>query len=280
MDRYAVIGHPVSHSRSPWIHAQFALQTHQALTYVTLDAAPADFAATVQRFFADGGRGLNVTLPHKQAAHALAEVLSPVAREAGAVNTLSRDAQGRLCGDNTDGVGLVRDLTVNLGWQIADRRVLLIGAGGAARGVLGPLLAQSPAELWLVNRTEARAEALLSDFGAPACMFASGFDLLTGHGAFDLLINATSAGIDDAAPALPDGCIADYSLCYDLLYAAGQTAFQRYALANGADAAEQGAGMLVEQAAESFRIWRGVRPDTAPVLAALRRQLASADVGD
>ncbi|MCC5867513.1 MAG: shikimate dehydrogenase [Gammaproteobacteria bacterium] len=276
MDRYAVIGHPVAHSRSPWIHARFAQQTGESLRYEAIDANPDEFVATVREFFADGGRGLNVTLPHKQAACALAEVLSPAARAAGAVNTLKPDADGRLLGDNTDGAGLVRDLLANLGWEIAGRRVLLVGAGGAARGVLGPLLAQAPAAVWLVNRTAARAEQLLADAGHPAAARAGGYDALQGAGAFDLLINATSAGIIGDTPPLLAECIADHSVCYDMLYGPGQTPFQRWALLHGAAAAEQGLGMLVEQAAESFSLWRGVRPDTAAVLADLRRVLEAA----
>ena len=269
MDRYAVIGHPVSHSRSPWIHAQFARQTGQALSYGMLDAAPEDFVGTVQAFFAGGGLGLNVTLPHKEAACALAEVLAPAARAAGAVNTLALDDAGRLVGDNTDGVGLVRDITGNLGWRIAGRRVLLAGAGGAARGVIAPLLAETPARLCIANRTVARAETLVAHFGRPAGLEALGFDALADEAPFDLLINATSAGLAGEVPSLPDACLASGAACYDMLYGPGVTPFQRWAQARGVPAA-QGLGMLVEQAAESFRLWRGVRPDTGPVLAQLR----------
>ena len=254
MDRYAVIGHPVGHSRSPWIHARFAQQTGESLSYEAIDADPDAFVVTVKEFFASGGRGMNVTVPHKQAACALAETLSPAARAAGAVNTLARSDAGHLLGDNTDGAGLVRDLLSNLCWQIADRRVLLVGAGGAARGVLAPLLTQRPAILWVVNRTPARAEQLLADAGHPPGACAGGYDALHGAGAFDLLINATSAGIIGDTPPLVAECVAEHSLCYDMLYGSGQTPFQRWAVQHGAAAAEQGLGMLVEQAAESFRL--------------------------
>ncbi len=278
MDRYAVIGHPVAHSRSPWIHARFAQQTGESLSYDAIDATPEAFAETVEAFFAGGGRGMNVTLPHKQAACALAKTLSPAARAAGAVNTLARSDAGAVLGDNTDGAGLVRDLLANLDWQIAARRVLLVGAGGAARGVLGPLLAQRPAALWLVNRTAARAEQLLADAGHPHGARAGGYDALQGAGAFDLLINATSAGIIGDTPPLLAECVAEHSVCYDMLYGPGQTPFQRWSLLHGAAAAEQGVGMLVEQAAESFRLWRGVRPDTAAVLTDLRGVLETNSV--
>ncbi len=273
MDRYAVIGHPVAHSRSPWIHGRFAQQTGESLSYEAIDVAPDAFVAGVREFFADGGCGMNVTVPHKQAACALAEALSPAARAAGAVNTLMRNDAGRLLGDNTDGAGLVRDLRVNLGWEIADRRVLMLGAGGAARGVLAPFLSQRPAALLLINRTPARAEQLLAEAGDPPDVRAGGYAALQGAGAFDVLINATSAGIDGDTPPLPTECVAEHSLCYDMLYGAGPTPFQRWAVQHGAAAAEQGLGMLVEQAAESFRLWRGVSPDTTAVLRELRNLL-------
>ncbi|MCC5861178.1 MAG: shikimate dehydrogenase [Gammaproteobacteria bacterium] len=279
MDRYAVIGHPVAHSRSPWIHAEFARQTGERLSYDRIDVPAEGFAAAVQRFFAEGGCGLNVTVPHKETAFALAAVHGLEAAAAHAVNTLSRGPAGALRGDNTDGRGLVRDLTANLGWPIAGQRVLLVGAGGAARGVLAPLLAQAPAALWLVNRTPARAQALVAQAGRSAAVTAGGFDLLAGAAPFDLIINATSAGLDAAAPALPDSCIDRRSRCYDMLYGPGVTAFQYWAQARGVHTpAAQGLGMLVEQAAESFAIWRGVRPETGPVLARLRAQLGGAPV--
>lgn len=281
MDRYAVIGHPVAHSRSPWIHAEFARSTGQALTYGRIDAPPDAFATTVCSFFDQGGRGLNVTVPHKEAAFALAAAHGPEAQVAGAVNTLSLAADGTLRGDNTDGRGLVRDLTVNLHWPVTGQRVLLIGAGGAARGVLAPLLAEHPGVLWVVNRTAARAHALLEQAGAPAGLVAGGFDLLSGAPPFDLLINATSAGLSEGAPAVPETCIGPASRCYDMLYGASATPFQRWARGQGVrEAPAQGLGMLVEQAAESFAIWRGVRPETAAVLATLRRQLDAVSPSD
>ncbi len=279
MDRYAVIGHPVAHSRSPWIHAEFARQTGQQLTYDRIDVPPAAFAEAVHGFFDQGGLGLNVTVPHKEAAYALASMRGPEAAAARAVNTLSRAPTGGLRGDNTDGRGLVRDLTANLGWPITGRRVLLVGAGGAARGVLAPLLDQAPAALWLVNRTPERARALVAEAGCAVDVMAGGFDLLADAAPFDLIINATSAGLDDAAPALPEACIGQASRGYDMLYGPGTTAFQRWVQARGVrEPPAQGLGMLVEQAAESFALWRGVRPETPLVLAALRAQLGIAPV--
>ena len=275
MDRYAVIGNPISHSKSPAIHAAFAAQTGQSLTYERLLAPLDGFAAAVAQFRAAGGRGMNVTVPFKLEAFALAERLSPRAQAAGAVNTLAFDADA-IFGDNTDGAGLVRDLTHNLDCPLAGRRILLLGAGGAARGVLLPLLSARPAALTLANRTVARAEALVADFtrragDAPppdACGFA---DLARRQ--FDVVINATAASLADEAPPLPPGLYDAGALAYDMMYGRGETPFLAAARADGATRLADGLGMLVEQAAESFLLWRGVRPDTAPVLADLRRQI-------
>jgi shikimate dehydrogenase len=269
-DRYAVIGHPVAHSRSPRIHALFAAQTGQALVYERIDAAPAELAAVVRDFFGRGGRGLNVTLPHKEAACALCGELTPRARRAAAVNTLKALAAGALLGDNTDGAGLVRDLETNLGFAIGGRRLLLLGAGGAVRGVLGPLLERAPAELVIANRTPGRALALAAAFAGAVPLRGCGLDA-TGTG-FDLIVNGTSASLAGELPALPRGVVQPGTLCYDMAYGREDTVFVRWALAAGAARAVMGLGMLVEQAAESFLLWRGVRPDTAPVLAALQRE--------
>ena len=268
-DRYAVIGNPVAHSRSPWIHAQFAAQTGENIDYGTLLSPLHGFAATVAEFRAAGGRGANVTLPFKGEAFALANSLSPRALAAGAVNTLLFSAAG-IRGDNTDGCGLTRDLKLNLGFRIAGRRVLLIGAGGAARGVLLPLLDEKPAVLVIANRTIDKARSLA--VGVPVdyrgSVLAWGYGDLAGK-SFDLVINATSAGLAGTALPLPPRLYAEGSLAYEMMYGR-QTAFLTMARADGAADASDGLGMLVEQAAESFFLWRGVRPSTATVLSALR----------
>jgi len=267
-DRYAVLGHPISHSRSPWIHARFAAQTAQAMSYKAIDVEPLQLASFVREFFAGGGRGLNITLPHKVAAAALATELSDAARAAGAVNTLWSDPAGRLCADNTDGVGLARDLGTNLGIELTGRRVLLLGAGGAARGIIAALLQPKPAELIIANRTLSRAEELAAQFGGAAPVRAVLLGELSAP-AFDLIINATAASLAGEALALPPQLFGRDSVCYDLAYQDGDTMFVQWARAQGVRQAFGGIGMLIEQAAESFRLWRGVRPDTAPLLAEL-----------
>ncbi|HEY8521492.1 MAG TPA: shikimate dehydrogenase [Gammaproteobacteria bacterium] len=274
-DRYAVIGHPVAHSRSPAIHAAFARQTGQALVYERIDAPPEAFAEAVRRFAAAGGKGLNVTVPHKEAAFELADELGREAAEARAVNTLTLDG-GRVRGDNTDGLGFVRDLCVNEGVPLAGRRVLIFGAGGAARGVVGPVLTEGPRELVIANRTPAKAEALARAFAAAGPVTAASFAALEGREPFDVVVNATSVGLAGDTPAFPANVIGPGTFCYDMVYGPGGTPFVRWALSAGARRAVQGLGMLVEQAAESFRIWRGVRPATEPVLAELRRELEAA----
>jgi len=269
-DRYAVIGNPIAHSKSPQIHAVFSRQTLQDMRYEAMLAPVDGFAAAVRAFIAAGGRGMNVTVPFKLEACALADTRSPRAEAAGAVNTLIFSANG-IHGDNTDGAGLVADLTRNLGVSLAGRRILLLGAGGAARGALLPLLEQHPAALHLANRTAEKAQALRAAFAAQAgacCFEASGFAALAGQ-SFDLIINATAASLADEAPPLPDGLYAPGSLAYDMVYGR-ETPFLTAARMQGAARLADGLGMLVEQAAESFFLWRGVRPSTAPVLAELR----------
>jgi shikimate dehydrogenase len=264
IDRYAVIGNPVAHSKSPWIHAEFARQTKQAMTYERIEAPLDGFARTVDAFCAAGGRGTNVTLPFKDQAFAYCgSAVSERAGAAGAVNTLIFE-NGGVHGDNTDGVGLLRDITVNRGRAIAGLRVLLMGAGGAAQGVLGPLLGALPQRLVIANRTVEKARALARRFGAAS---GGGYDELEDE-QFDLLINATSAGLRDEAPPLSPGAFAPGALGYDMVYGR-DTPFLSMARAAGAEVSD-GLGMLVEQAAESFQIWRGVAPDTSAVLAALR----------
>lgn len=268
-DRYAVIGNPIAHSKSPQIHAAFARETGQDLVYERILGDPADFAGQVRRFFSRGGRGLNVTVPFKEAAWALADARTQRAEVAGAVNTLSPVEGDRLEGDNTDGVGLVRDLARNHGFRFSGVRVLLLGAGGAARGVLIPLLETGLDRLVIANRTVSRAEQLASK-GAPfGPVEACGFDRLEGEG-FDLIINATAAGMSGVVPAIPGGCLAPGGWTYDMVYGDAPTAFCLWGQDHGAARAIDGLGMLVEQAAESFWSWRGVRPKTAPVIALLR----------
>ena len=272
-DRYAVIGNPVAHSRSPTIHQLFAAQCAQDLEYSTLLAPLDGFAATVQRFVADGGRGLNVTLPFKQEAFRLATGISARAHAAAAVNTLKFD-DGQILADNTDGAGLVRDLTANLGCTIGGKRILLLGAGGAARGVINPLCSEGPARLQIANRTVDKARRLVGEFATAALPIAGcGFADLAGS-SFDLIINATSASLSDASVDLPANLFAPGAVAYDMVYGRASP-FMRQAQAAGATQVVDGLGMLVEQAAESFLWWRGVRPDTAPVLRRLRQELAA-----
>ena len=261
VDRYAVIGNPVAHSKSPAIHAEFARATGENIEYGLIEAPLDGFRREVERFRAAGGKGLNVTLPFKQEAWRLCASASERARIAQAVNTM-RFADS--FGDNTDGVGLVRDITQNLNYELENRSVLLLGAGGAAQGVVGALLEARAARLTVANRTEWRARALAERFPG---ILPSSYDALAGV-RFELIINATSAGLAGAAPALPEGLLDGSGLAYDMVYGR-DTPFLAAARRAGARACD-GLGMLVEQAAESFFIWRGVRPATRPVLAKLR----------
>jgi shikimate dehydrogenase len=265
-DRYAVIGSGIGYSRSPRIHALFAAATGQALDYGLLDVGEGEFEPAVRRFFAAGGRGLNVTVPYKERALALATQLTPRARSAGAVNTLAPQGEA-LLGDNTDGAGLVRDLAVNLSFHLADARVLLLGAGGAARGITGPLAAAGVRTIDIANRDPDRAAQLCQAQAALGVLRAAAGDAA---GPYALVVNATAAGRAGAVPQVPAGAIGPGTLCYDLSYGAAAAPFLEWARAAGAGRVVDGLGMLVEQAAESFLLWRGVRPETAPVLASLR----------
>ena len=271
MDRYCVFGNPIAHSKSPRIHARFAELSGEALAYEARLAPVDGFAAAVQAFFAEGGKGCNVTVPFKEEAWRLVAVRSPRAQKAGAVNTLLVDADGRLRGDNTDGSGLVRDLVQNAGVTLADRRLLVLGAGGAVRGVLGPLLAERPREIVIANRTPEKAETLAQLFADEGQVTPATFAEL--RGPFDIVVNGTSASLQGALPPLPAGLFASDALAYDMMYGAEPTVFLRWAQAQGVRTRD-GLGMLVEQAAEAFRLWRGVTPPTAPVLAAMRDELA------
>ena len=265
-DRYGVVGHPVDHSRSPTIHRLFARQTAQSITYELIDARPADLETAVRGFAAAGGRGLNVTVPHKTAVMELCQELGDAADQAGAVNTLTFLEDGRIRGDNTDGAGLVRDLVDNRGVGLTGRRILILGAGGAARGIIGPLLDLEPEELRIANRTEERARELASSWqGVSVCTF----DDLRDSAAYDLIINATSAGLKGEQPPFPESILGPNTLAYDLVYSLKETPFERWARSNGTGKAAQGWGMLVEQAAESFEIWRGIRPNTRAILTIL-----------
>ena len=267
-DHYAVIGNPIGHSKSPLIHGRFAEATGQAMDYVAL-AAPADgFAAAVDAFRSAGGRGLNITAPFKLDAYAYAGTVSDRARLAGAVNALRFEGD-RVEGENFDGVGLVRDITVNAGQRIDGRRVLLLGAGGAARGALAPLLAERPAHLMLANRTFTKAAALAAAFAEHGPITAGDVDQFAAGG-FDLVINATSSGLSGGPPPAPASTFQDCILAYDMTYGLGLTPFLSLARDGGARAIIDGVGMLVEQAAEAFAWWRGIRPATAAVMAALR----------
>jgi shikimate dehydrogenase len=266
-DRYGVVGFPVAHSRSPFIHGMFARQTAQNIEYRLYEIPPVRFKTEVAKFFQDGGGGLNVTAPHKTAAADFALELTPRAERAGAVNTLAMQG-GRILGDNTDGAGLVRDLLENLQIEIAGKRLLILGAGGATRGIVAPLLENGPEELVVANRGAARARDLVSPFSDLGKVRGCGFDDLPMR-PFDLVINATSAGLDGQVPKVNPAIIGPLTICYDLSYAKTDTPFVKWAWGKGCARAVEGWGMLVEQAAESFALWRGIRPDTAPVLAVL-----------
>ncbi|WP_339843257.1 shikimate dehydrogenase [uncultured Halopseudomonas sp.] len=269
MDRYAVIGNPIGHSKSPHIHRMFGEQTGEAISYEALLAPLDDFAGTLHSFLADG-LGVNVTVPFKEQAWALVGRHTPAAERAGAVNTIQRLSDGSLLGDNTDGKGLVRDIEHNAGLALAGLKILLVGAGGAARGVVQPLLAAGPSQLCIVNRTVSKAEELAALFADQGPVSAAGFQWI--EEPVDLIINATSASLAGDLPDISPNLIRPgHTWCYDMMYANEPTAFNRWAAEHGAARCLDGLGMLVEQAAEAFLLWRGVRPDTAPVLAALRQ---------
>jgi shikimate dehydrogenase len=267
-DQYAVMGNPIAHSKSPRIHTLFAAQTGQQLDYRAILVEPGQFAAAARAFREQGGKGLNVTVPFKHDAWVFADLASARAERAGAINTLIFDHTG-VRGENTDGSGLLRDLSVNHGYPVADRRILVLGAGGAARGILQPLLLEKPAQLVIANRSADKALGLALRFGDLGRVSASGFAELEGR-QFDLIIHATAAGLSGQVPPLPAGVLAVGGWCYDLSYSNEPTAFVRWGWAQGATQSLDGLGMLVEQAAEAFFLWRGVWPDTKPVIAALR----------
>lgn len=273
--RFAVIGSPIAHSKSPQIHRAFAEETKRTLTYEAIEVAPENLSTFVSAFFESGGVGMNVTLPHKEAVFALAEVCSARAQLARAANTLSLDSEGRLLADNTDGAGLLGDLKLNHGISLTGKRLLMLGAGGASRGVLAAVadlpVAERPQSVMVANRTVAKAEALAADFDGRLGVSASGYEAAA-ESSFDLIINGTSASLGGELPPLSPTLIAPDCCCYDMMYASQATAFQRWAQEHGARFALDGLGMLVGQAAESFFQWHGERPAVAPVINTLRSQ--------
>ena len=269
-DQYGVVGHPVAHSWSPFIHGMFAKATAQNMVYRLFDIVPEDFRRETLRLFTSGVRGLNVTLPHKQAAAELVNELTPRAARAQAVNTIAFFEDTTLLGDNTDGVGLTCDLERNLRVDLADKRVLILGAGGAARGVIGPLLERELRSLTIANRTPFKARKLAAEFADMGQIAGCTFAELEGP-PYDLIINATSASLQGEMPDVPDGLVGGQTLCYDMAYGRGHTPFTLWARSHHAHRTAKGWGMLVEQAAESFLLWRGIRPSTQPALEALEQ---------
>lgn len=259
------MGYPVSHSRSPVIHRLFALQTGQNMQYELLRVAPDELHSAILKFQRSGGKGLNITVPHKAEVARLVDEMSDRASRAGAVNTLAFGEDG-IYGDNTDGMGLIRDLTSNLELEIPRMHILILGAGGATRGIVGPLADCNPQSITIANRTVSKARTLADYFATDTPVTACRFDEVSEATRYDLVINATSAGFKGETPPYPAAAVSDSTFCYDLSYGLTPTPFSRWAAAAGALHSVMGWGMLVEQAAESFRLWRGLRPDTAPVL--------------
>lgn len=270
-DRYAVFGHPIKHSKSPRIHTVFAEQTGQALEYSAQEVPAGQFSAAVVAFFANGGKGLNCTIPLKELAWAYADVKTERAYTAKAVNTLALQADGSILGDNTDGIGLVTDLMANHAITLAGRRILILGAGGASRGIIGPILGQSPETIVIANRTIDKAINLAEEFHHKGPITGCGFNDLKSK-QFDLIINATSTSLSGHVPPLPEDLLAKNGVCYDLAYSNGPTAFVHWGLEQQALKSLDGLGMLVEQAAEAFFIWRGIRPKTRPVIELLNAE--------
>ncbi len=272
IDHYAVFGNPIAHSKSPQIHTLFAKQTKQNIQYTAELAEPGQFDSAVKSFINIGGKGLNITVPFKEDAWRYATKLSERAQRAGAVNTLKVEFDGRLSGDTTDGTGLVCDLVTNHRIQIKNKDILIIGAGGAVRGVIEALLAEQPASLLVANRTKQKATQLADIFSDLGTINGCGLDEINERD-FDIVINGTSASLKGDLPALPDSIFRGNSCSYDMMYAPQATPFMQWSKENGASQVFDGLGMLVEQAAEAFFIWRGVRPETATVIQTIRQQL-------
>jgi len=271
-DHYAVMGNPIAHSKSPQIHKQFAEQTKQNLVYDKLKVETADFASTVASFYNDNGKGLNITVPLKEEAFQLATTLTERARRAGAVNTLLLNDENNYTGDNTDGIGLVRDLTENHNTELKNKDILILGAGGAVRGILEPFIQQQPSRIVIANRTLSRAQKLADDFSDIANIEVFEFTQLAGQ-QFDIIINGTSASLSGELPPLPDNLLKANSTTYDMMYGKDDTPFMTWSKDNKATKVIDGLGMLVEQAAESFYCWRTVRPETQTVIKAIRDSL-------
>ncbi len=267
---YGLVGHPVAHSWSPFIHGMFAKATGQNIVYRLFDVAAEDFRGEALRLITSGIAGLNVTLPHKEAAAQLVNELTARAARAGAVNTIVLRPDSTLLGDNTDGAGLLDDLERNLGLRLGDQRILILGAGGAVRGVIAPLLGRRPRELVIANRTQQRAAELAAEFADLGKVSAASLASVTGP-PYDLIINGTSAGLSGDMPQLPPGLVSEDTVCYDMAYGRGHTPFTLWAKSLHAARVTKGWGMLVEQAAAAFALWRGMRPDTRPVLQALEQ---------
>jgi len=271
-DLYAVFGNPINHSKSPAIHRMFAEQTGEDMHYTRQLVNQGEFAQAAEVFFTEGGCGLNITVPFKLDAYAFAQVLSARAERAGAVNFLSKHSDGLIFGDNTDGIGMIHDMQ-HLGWELRGKRVLILGAGGAVRGVLQPLLEQQPLYVVIANRTLGKAEELAKNFSDLGTVEAKSFEQLAGD-SYDLIINGTSASLAGELPPLPDQLLAEGACCYDMMYGAEPTVFLNWASAQGATHIADGLGMLVGQAAEAFYLWRQIRPEVVPVINALRRAMA------
>lgn len=271
-DFYAVFGNPINHSKSPAIHRHFAEQTHQDMQYNKQLVNEGEFVKSAQDFFAQGGKGLNITVPFKLDAYGFAQKLTARAERAGAVNTLALLPDGTILGDNTDGIGMLHDMH-NLGWELEGKRILILGAGGAVRGVLQPLLEEHPAQIIIANRTLSKAEELARQFQDLGNVQARSFEQLAGE-SFNLVINGTSASLQGELPPLPDNLFAVNAYCYDMMYSAEPTVFLQWAKEKGASQLADGLGMLVGQAAEAFYLWRHIRPEVVPVITSLRRQIA------
>lgn len=271
-DLYALFGNPITQSKSPNIHRQFAEQTGQDMHYTKQLVALGEFEQAAQDFFDQGGKGLNITVPFKLNAFDFAQKRTPRAERAGAVNTLAKLSDGTILGDNTDGIGMIHDMH-NLGWELEGKRILILGAGGAVRGILQPLLEEKPAQVVIANRTYSKAEELAKNFHDMGDVQAKTFEQLTGE-IFDLVINGTSASMQGELPPLPDNLLAANASCYDMMYGAEPTIFLRWAQERGAAQIADGLGMLIGQAAEAFYLWRQIRPEVVPVITAMRRQIA------
>lgn len=271
-DLYAVFGNPINHSKSPHIHRQFAEQTGQDMHYTKQLVNEGEFEKTAQEFFAQGGKGLNITVPFKLNAFDFAQKRTARAERAGAVNTLAALSDGTVLGDNTDGIGMIHDMH-NLGWELEGKRVLILGAGGAVRGILQPLLEEKPAQVVIANRTQGKADELAKSFHDLGNVQAKSYEQLHGE-VFDVVINGTSASMQGELPPLPDHLLAAKAYCYDMMYGPEPTIFLRWAKERGAVQVADGLGMLIGQAAEAFYLWRQIRPEVVPVITAMRRQIA------